>query len=385
MRNIRNFLTTFLQTDKPAFPTSLNIVIVSHYVIDLLLYSILWGCSLLYGCVVQGRFKLYQSGLLKSLSLSCPVISIGNITTGGTGKTPTVIEVTEILRRYGKRVTILTRGYRRETSKINAVVQADTDVRDVGDEPLFMIQRFQRGRKPALPEVSVIVGSQRFRSGQLALERFPPDVFLLDDGFQHIQLARTFDLVLIDATNPFGGNHLLPAGLLREPLHHLRRAHAFIITRSDEVADIELICQQLHAISSNVPIFTGIHEYDGIRKIATDEYISHGILNTQRLLAVSGLGNPESFHRLLKKCALHLAQTLDFPDHHWYTKQDAVTIRQVLIEQNIDAVITTEKDETKLSQYSHTLGVPCYVMTIRLHIQPEKEFEKRLLDSLTTS
>lgn len=385
MRNLRNFFTAFLHTGKPAFPSSPNIVSVSRYVSDLFLYSILWGCSLLYGCVVRGRFKLYQSGLLKPLSLSCPVISIGNITTGGTGKSPTVIEVTEILRRYGKQVTILTRGYRRETSESNVVVQADTDVRDVGDEPLFMLQRFQRGPKPDLPEVSVIVGRQRFRSGQLALERFAPDVFLLDDGFQHIQLARTLDLVLIDATNPFGGDHLLPAGLLREPRHHLRRAHAFVITRSDEVADIEFICQQLHAISPDVPIFTGVHEYDGIRKIATSEYIRHGILNTQRLLAVSGLGNPESFHRLLKKCGLHLVHTLDFPDHHWYSEQDAITIRQVLIEHNIDAVITTEKDETKLAQYSHTLGVPCYVMTIRLHIQPEKEFEERLLDSIAES
>jgi len=255
----------------------------------------------------------------------------------------------------------------------------NADVQDVGDEPLLIARKLQQKNNAALPDVPVIVGSKRYLSGKLAIERFQPDVILLDDGFQHIQLERTFDLVLIDATHPFGGNYVLPAGLLREPFENLVRAHAFVITRSDEIADISPICQRLTQINPEVPIFKGIHVYDEIRKVNTDESVTIEKLKDRRILGVSGLANPASFHRLLNNLDLTIVKYLDFSDHHWYTEQDVHNICRIISEHHIDAVMTTEKDEAKLLLYSDSLEVMVYIMTIKIEVQPEKEFENLLL------
>jgi tetraacyldisaccharide 4'-kinase len=257
------------------------------------------------------------------------------------------------------------------------------NVRDVGDEPLLIARKLQQKHDAALPDVPVIVGSRRYLSGKLAIERFQPDVILLDDGFQHIQLERTFDLVLIDATNPFGGGYLLPAGFLREPVENLARAHAVVITRSDEVANLSPICQRIRQINPKAPIFQGLHAYDEIRRADTGEPMPLEKLKDKRILGVSGLANPASFHRLLDNLGLAVVKYLDFPDHHWYTKQDAQHILRIIAEHHIDAVVTTEKDDVKLSLYFELLEVPVYVMMIKIDVQPEKEYEE-LLRSLVS-
>jgi tetraacyldisaccharide 4'-kinase len=234
-----------------------------------------------------------------------------------------------------------------------------------------------------LPDVPVIVGRRRYLSGKFAIERFQPDVILLDDGFQHIQLDRTCDLVLIDATNPFGGGYMLPAGFLREPVENLARAHAFVITRSDEVADISPICQRLRQINSEASVFKGIHTHNEIRRADTGEPLMLEKLKDRRILGISGLANPISFHRLLNSLGLTIVKYFDFPDHHWYTKQDAHRICRILAEDQIDAIMTTEKDEVKLSLHFELLEVPVYVITIKMDVQPEKEFEELLLSLMS--
>lgn len=360
-----------LHAGKPAIPARKSLTSLFLYAVQSFVFMILAGCSWVYALVIRTRLFLYQHGIFPCLSLPCPVISVGNITTGGTGKTPTVIEIAKILQRYGKQAAILTRGYRRKAEVPNYVVEPDADVWQVGDEPLLMLRK--------LHDVPIVVGSQRYVSGKLAIERFQPDVLLLDDGFQHIQLRRDLDLVLIDATNPFGGGYLLPAGFLREPLDHLRRARAFVITRSNEAPDIAPILRRLQQITPDGRIFTGAHALDVIRPIASDSPVDLTSLRRKRLLAVSGLGNPRSFHALLNGQGLTMVSHLDFPDHHWYTEQDIEGIRRLVTQKQIDAIMTTEKDEAKLLPYFQGLGV-CYVATIRLDIQPEKEFEQFLLN-----
>ena len=219
--NIKKFIVQILSSGKPDIPSQAGVLTILRYIGRYALFVILYGFSLLYRSLVQLRMACYQKGIRKRYSLSCPVISIGNITTGGTGKTPMVILIAQILRQHGKRVVILNRGYRRTPGSAGAspahITDFHSDVRTVGDEPLLIAQKLQQKNGATLPDVPVIVGSRRYLSGKLAIERFQPDVILLDDGFQHIQLDRTCDLVLIDATNPFGGGYLLPAGFLREP------------------------------------------------------------------------------------------------------------------------------------------------------------------------
>lgn len=372
--NIKKISIQLLQTGKPRIPAQKSPAALLRYAAQSSVFLILVGCSQVYTQVVRMRLFLYQQGVFSPSSLPCTVISVGNITTGGTGKTPTVIEIAKILQQHGKRTAILTRGYRRKAAISNYVVESDADVRQVGDEPLLMLHK--------LHDTPVIVGSQRYMSGKLALARFQPDVMLLDDGFQHLQLRRDLDLVLIDATNPFGGGYLLPAGLLREPLRHLRRAHAFLITRCNEVPGITPILERLRQINADAPIFTGRHGLEALREVGLQAALTISNLHGKRLLAVCGLGNPASFHTLLSSQHLNVASQLDFADHHWYTAQDLDLMRRIIAQQRIDALITTEKDETKLFSYCESLGIPCYVAAIRLEIQPAKAFETFLLASI---
>lgn len=383
--NIKNSLVRCIASGKPIRPVSPGIWSYLAYSGRYAIFILLYGLSLVYRGLVTFRLKLYQQQILHQTALPCPVISIGNITTGGTGKTPLTIFVARILRQHGKRVVILSRGYRRKSDSKESkqreglMVTPDADVRVVGDEPLLIASQLERGHHSALPEIPVIVGRRRSQTGRMALERFHPDVLLLDDGFQHVQLARACDIVLIDATNPFGGGYLLPAGLLREPLTHLRRAHVFVITRSNEVADLTPIREQLRKFNPDAPIFMGSLVCDGFRRAETGGAIPCEDLCGARVLSVSGLGNPASFQRLLETLGLHVAATLTFPDHHWYTPADIEVICQTFRTQQLEAVITTEKDEAKLLLHAQQLNVPLYTVPITMRVQPEREFTTFLL------
>ena len=188
--------------------------------------------------------------------------------------------------------------------------------------------------------------------------------------------------MLIDATNPFGGEYLLPAGFLREPPVHLRRAQAFVVTRSNEIPEITPIIRRLGQINAETPIFTGKHVFDTLHVIGRKTALDVMTLRGKRLLALCGLGNPASFHALLSTQELNVAHQLDFPDHHWYTGQDVELMRRISVQERIDALITTEKDEVKLLSFFEKLDIPCYIAAIRLEVQPQQEFEKFLLNML---
>lgn len=280
-----------------------------------------------YGWIISQRNRRYdaQRGVTQA---GVPVISVGNITVGGTGKTPLVLELVRRLLDLDRRPAILTRGYGAKQGQI-------------ADE----VQEFQAEQ----PEVPVVVDSDRVRGADVARRKHQADVLLMDDGFQHRRLGRDLDLVLIDAWNPWGGDVLLPAGRLREPLTSLRRAHLICISRANQVDAIQLaaIRSRLSEIAPGVPLISSHVEPRNVFS-HDDQILSRETLSNSRLQPICGLGNPVTFAALCNQLS-HVARTpLMFPDHHNYSKSDARAILQAASERGVDLLVTTRKDWGKL-------------------------------------
>jgi tetraacyldisaccharide 4'-kinase len=322
--------------------------------------------SLPYGMGVRLRALLFGLGLLRSKRLPCPVISVGNLTAGGTGKTPLVMWLANVLAEKGIPMAILTRGYKREKAAGSLL----SDGRSVflsreesGDEPYLMAQ--------LLRETPIFVGQDRFRNGQQALEKFGVRGVVLDDGFQHLPLRRDLDIVLIDASLGFGDGHLLPRGILREPLDHLRRAHLFLLTKVEDRKACEPLEIRLHEIRP-LPIFHSHFEptgFIGPRGEAAD----HRAFEGKKVIALTGIGNPAYFSTLLSKLGINIIREIIYPDHHVYTAKDVTSLAGTMKE--ADGIVTTEKDMVKLKN----LGIgrlPVWALRIRFKIWEEEEFLK---------
>jgi tetraacyldisaccharide 4'-kinase len=290
-----------------------------------------------------------------------PVISVGNITAGGTGKTPIVRWLAEHLRSGGRNVAILSRGYKAARGSL-------------GDEQR-MLDRLLNGAsfhsiEPVRP-VLLYTDHYRHKAGQRALGDHPEiDVFLLDDGFQHRRLARDLDLVLIRATEPFGFGRVLPRGLLREPLSGLRRASAFILTHADGVdaAERERITGELRRHNPSAPIFAAIHAPVAVRSAppgGTEQELSIGQLCGVRAFAFCGIANPQSFERELRsRCGKYVGHQW-FADHHAYTPADVQAVQHAALKCGADVLITTEKDWAKLAELPEAgSGLPIWRLDV---------------------
>ncbi|MBU2591053.1 MAG: tetraacyldisaccharide 4'-kinase [Nitrospinota bacterium] len=303
--------------------------------------SLLKGGSIVYGGAVSLRSSLYSRGVLRVKKLPKPVISIGNLTVGGTGKTPAVIMVAERLLKMGKKPVILSRGYKREGGNASTIVSdGDTllaDRRYAGDEPYMIAKR--------LKGVPVVVGSNRFASGLLALERFEVNVFILDDGFQRIQLHRDLNILLIDSKNPFGNGHLLPRGILREPIEAAARADIIILTKCD--SDSVSIPPQ---IPNHIPIALSATTISKLISVSNGETQPIEIIKGKKVAAFCGIGSPESFADSLKDAGAEVLIFKSFPDHHAYSSNDINEILSEAVVEGVDYLVTTEKDSVKLSK-----------------------------------
>ncbi|MCK8827325.1 tetraacyldisaccharide 4'-kinase [Natroniella acetigena] len=310
-----------------------------------ILLIILKALSKIYGAGIFIRRKFYQWGIKKEEVLATKVISIGNITVGGTGKTPLVKLLALTLLEADYQVVILNRGYKADFSgDIGVVSDAKEilmDAKQAGDEAFMLAKE--------LPQVPVIIGPARRQTGAYAAQRFEPDFIILDDGFQHWQVARDYDLVVIDATNPFDNGELLPRGLLREPVTSLNRAHAFLLTKTDQVEQAELteIRRRLIEINPAATIITTKHQPTYLRELVSDRQ-QEVDLTEQRVLAVSGIGNPESFEQTLEDLGAEVVEQIRFRDHHQYSKNEIVEIFSLASEVNVDRIITTEKDAVSI-------------------------------------
>jgi tetraacyldisaccharide 4'-kinase len=243
----------------------------------------------------------------------------------------------------------------------------------VGDEAVLLARH--------LPDVPVVVGANRFQAGQEALRRFRLDVVLLDDGFQHRQLHRDLDLVLVDATDPFGGGRLLPRGRLREPVAGLARAHAILLSRSDQAPDLPGLRRCLEQIVPGAAQVLARHRPSCLTDLTGGERRSPGAVSGCRLVAVSGIANPEGFHRTLTSLGGVLAGTLAFPDHHGYGPADIARMRRAAEEARADLIITTEKDAIRLSAWEEAgrLRPPVLVLCVHLEILEGAEALEALL------
>ncbi len=321
------------------------------------LESLLLPLTLPYGAVAHLRARAYRAGLLRQRRLDGVVISVGNLTTGGTGKTPMVLRIAHRLLAEGKTAGILTRGYRGEGNAANST----------SDEVRLL--RARLGERVAFG-----VGSDRFARGSELATR-GVKWFILDDGFQHLQLARDVDVVLIDALNPFGGGYLLPAGRLREPASALSRADVVVVTRSDHAPAVEAAIRR----DSDAPIFYARPHLESIR-LFRGEYPGAEApeCHSRKLFAFSGIGNPAGFRADLREWGFQVAGFKIFPDHHRYTAQDARAIEAQARAGGADAVICTEKDIFNLSEVRWS-GIDLYYCRISLHVACEDEFWRTVL------
>lgn len=319
--------------------------------------TLLWPLTLPYGAVTHLRARAYRTGLLHQRRIEGVVISVGNLTTGGTGKTPMVLWLADRLLAEEKSVGILTRGYRGEATASGTS----------SDEVRLLQVRLG-------PRVQFGVGADRFASGSELAQR-GVEWFLLDDGFQHLQLARDVDIVLIDATNPFGGGHLLPAGRLRESRSALERADIIVITRSDHAPAIEAAIRH----DSEAPIFYATPHLESVRRCSGDYPGDESKeAHTHKLFAFSGIGNPAVFPIDLREWGLNPVGHKIFPDHHRYTQQDLKNIAAEAAAAGADALICTEKDVFNLGGVSLE-GVELYYCRIFLHIALEEEFWREVV------
>ncbi|MEN6483769.1 MAG: tetraacyldisaccharide 4'-kinase [Syntrophobacteraceae bacterium] len=295
--------------------------------------------------------KVYEAGLRRNqqrqiesrLRLPATVVSIGNLVAGGTGKTPLVLWIAEHLQRLGRSPAILSRGYGRstkETSEVPATGDLSRQASLFGDEPVLMARK-------ASP-VPVWVGRDRRRSGRASILAGGADILLLDDGFQHLALVRDLDLVLLDARNPFGNGSLLPLGPLREPVAHLERADAIILTRADDSGTAEKNRAMLERMFPGKPLFCCRHRLSGFRAGLGGALIPASSLRGRRALAFAGIASPDSFFESLRETGVNLIASISFPDHHPYAPGDMLRIAAASADLQSELLITTQKDFVRL-------------------------------------
>ena len=331
--------------------------------------------GVLYGAITRGHAVLYERGAFRPAKLERPVISIGNITAGGTGKTPLVEWVARTLAESEKQVCILTRGYGRENPKRRVLVSDGTTVfstpRDAGDEP-YLLASHLRG------VAAVISDADRFAAGQGAIKHLKSDCFVLDDGFQHFRLARDLNVVTIDATDPWGNGQMLPYGRLREPLTGLKRADCFVLTRCEQAENVDGVHSELSRLSGDRPIF---HSRMRVKRIKNlDE--SNTAAPSGLVSAFCGIGNPRSFFAQLQVEGLEPLTQTSFRDHHIYTQSDIDKLVATAKQAGATSLITTAKDAVKLRSLSFSL--PCYLLEIELRIENAEGFRGLLMDATRT-
>ena len=316
---------------------------------------LLWPASLVWQAIVRTRAAAYRTGFFRSKRLPGTVISVGNLTAGGTGKTPMVLWVAARLHAEGKRAAVLTRGYRGIPAGPGGVPQSDEVA-------------IYRTRLQGMAELGV--GANRFASGKI-LSRHGIEWFVLDDGFQHMQLARDVDIVLLDATDPFAEGWMIPAGLLREPRSALARADIIIVTRSPKTPAIETIVQRI----THVPIFHAITELLDVMRIPSKPAEEPEDLvdwRGKKAFAFCGIGNPQAFFDDLGRWGGSVAGHSSFPDHHTYSQRDIEKLEARARDSGAEIMLCTEKDIFNLRNIQLP-ELPVYCARISMEIgEPDK-------------
>ncbi len=306
------------------------------------LQGFLLPLSWLYGLIIGLRNFFYDHGWIRPRRVPVPVVSVGNLSAGGTGKTPIVIFLAQLYQSQGRKAAILTRGYGRKSSGPQIIENSEKATPElVGDEPFLILNE--------LKEVSLAVDKKRERGAQLLLQRAAPDVFILDDGFQYRRLARDFEIVVLDAARPFDNGRLLPAGLLREPPAALKRASLVWLTRVNRAKDVGKTIQRIRRFSQK-PVVQSIHAPVEFRSLDGTKRLPLRTFSGKEAVAFCAIGQPESFRRDLRELGVVLKAFEPFEDHHRYTAGDLERLKNLAKRENAEYILCTEKDAVKISE-----------------------------------
>jgi tetraacyldisaccharide 4'-kinase len=336
--------------------------------------------SWIYGGLVSMRTVAFASGLVGTRRLSVPVVSVGNVVAGGAGKTPFVELLARRLHERGCRVAIVLRGYR-GASTGPAVVSNGRAL--LAEPPLASDEAYLLARR--LPGIAVLTGADRYLAGQIAVEELGADVIALDDGFQHLRLHRDLNIVLLDATNPFGYGRLLPSGLLREPLISLARADLVILTYADLGSDLDGVARRIRRYAPDVPILHAVHHPSALLGVR-GEVLPPERLQGQRLLAFSGIANPRRFEETLARLGAIVLGHRMLPDHHVYSSEDLESLASAARASGASLMITTEKDLVKLSHLGpQNGGVPLYALSIQFELLDARAVVDGMLNGMLRS
>ena len=338
--------------------------------------------SIMYAALIKLRQFFYWVGWFKSYGVSIPIISIGNLTLGGTGKTPLTLYLAQKFTRANKKVGIISRGYGRwPKNKIEAVSDGQKiflSAIEAGDEPRMMAEN--------LPSVAIYVGKDRFEVAKKIIKEQNVDVILLDDGYQHLRLSRSFDFLTIDVTSFWDDLYVVPLGRLREPLTHIRRSHCIVLTRTHEISEIEKkrIQKKIISLHPTVMMIEANLNPVGLKNIQSLELSPLSLIFEKKVFAFCAIGNPNSFFSSLKRNAAEIVGTSAFLDHHHYTQKELDLLIQKAKKTDADYLVTTEKDAVKIRELLliSPKNISFFGLLTEMEIGPQKEKMDHLLQSL---
>lgn len=331
--------------------------------------------AVFYVWVQSLRAGLYRSGLFKTRRLPARVISVGNLTLGGTGKTPTVMLIAETLQAQGFKPAILSRGYGGETvNEVNVVCDGKAVLLDpeiAGDEPVMMAHR--------LKNVPILTGRNRFKTGRYALEHLGADTLILDDGFQHLALHRDLNILLCDHKSPFGNEVIFPAGHLREPLQAVRRADLICVTRYGPAGNLEAV-QRVN--SKQVPLVKMTFEAETLVQVSTGESTGLDAMKDRPVAALCGIAQPKAFLKSLEQAQARVVSHHIFPDHFQYLPEHLRAVEEKARAAGAEWLVTTEKDAVKLLKFE--FSIPVYRVCLAVNIVDGREAWNRMLEAAAT-
>ena len=329
--------------------------------------------SVAYRAALVMRDRAYRWRVLRTGRLQCPVVSVGNLTLGGSGKTPTVELAVRTLQELGAFPAVVSRGYGRATRGVHVVADRDgvrVDTRTAGDEPVLLAEH--------LPGVPVVVGENRHEAGRVAVERCGATALVLDDGFQHRTLAKDLEILVVQGRAPWGNARVFPRGMLREPLSALARAHLVVVTNPAGAEPVAAVTATVRRFNPSAAVVAARYQVQDAIETQSGRRLPVSELAGRRLIAFAGLGSPQGFANTLDGAGVRSVGFVEFPDHHWFTERDLSELARDARAAGAQGLITTEKDWVRVRDLPPP-RLPLWVLPVRLVIESGLEIWQRRL------